>query len=557
MNRTLDPLRSAALVLLLLASLAGCKKAVEQQAIAPKPTATPLPSGEVLGYTRAGALWISLYDGSQQRLLAAPPRGQALWFPSASPDGSHFLAWLSRPDGTQDVVRVELNGRMTQLTDIGVQAKPVMKNLRLGNAPAYSPDGKRIAYSFNGDLWVMDSSGYNAETLISDGASWSPAFSPDGKRLAYANGNKNKFDLWVADLESRDTYQVSDFAAFTVGRPQWTLDGRRLLLTRSQGDESDLVQLLADTDTPLADADVLTRDKASADGVFSPNGTHVVFSSAREDGATWNLYAMDAAGGNAKQLTKDGGLSPAWLKPSTATAMVFDSGPSRPTPAPAAPKAMPTAMVAATAPALVSKPASNAPQAAAPGPKPMAPAASAPVPGKPLAPATAPLASAPAPNANAGAPASKPAATARAIPAAAAPSPSSRQGTEATVPSNLSPAPTQPPAKAAPLRLRYKAVFDANQALAPAGLADLKKLAPRVKQYASEQVVIVGPLDSSSLKGKYPSNEARSLARAKTVAADLAKLAGIPAASIKAQPYSPPSASSSAPNSIQIYVELK
>jgi outer membrane protein OmpA-like peptidoglycan-associated protein len=107
------------------------------------------------------------------------------------------------------------------------------------------------------------------------------------------------------------------------------------------------------------------------------------------------------------------------------------------------------------------------------------------------------------------------------------------------------------------LRLRFKASFDAGDALAPAGLADLKKLAPRVKQYASEQVTIIGPVDSSGLKGKYASNEARSQARAKTVALSLGKLAGIPADKIKAQPYSPPSAAVGAPNSIQIYVELK
>jgi outer membrane protein OmpA-like peptidoglycan-associated protein len=118
-------------------------------------------------------------------------------------------------------------------------------------------------------------------------------------------------------------------------------------------------------------------------------------------------------------------------------------------------------------------------------------------------------------------------------------------------------APTQPPAKAAPLRLRYKASFDASEALTPAGLADLRKLAPRLKQYASEQVSVIGPLDTSGLKGKFASNEARSQARATAVAASLAKLAGIAPDKVKAQPYSPPSASSGAPNSIQLYVELK
>jgi outer membrane protein OmpA-like peptidoglycan-associated protein len=141
------------------------------------------------------------------------------------------------------------------------------------------------------------------------------------------------------------------------------------------------------------------------------------------------------------------------------------------------------------------------------------------------------------------------------VPAASAPAQAAAPKPNAAV--AAAPAPTQPPTKSAPLRLRFKASFDAGDALAPAGLADLKKLAPRVKQYASEQVTIIGPVDSSGLKGKYASNEARSQARAMTVALSLGKLAGIPAEKVKAQPYSPPSAAAGAPNSIQIYVELK
>lgn len=542
-------LRHGARLLALAVVLAGCKKPAPPPVAVPTPTPTPLPSTDIVAFTRAGTLWICKVNGDDQRPLAAPAHGQALWFPSPAADGSHFIAWLSRPDGTEDVARVELNGRVTVLTDIGEQAGPPMKNLRLGNAPVYSPDGKRIAYSFNGNLWIMDANGYNAETLIADGASWAPAFSPDGKKLAYCNGKKGRYDLWVADLDSRDTYQVSDFAEYTVGRPQWNPKGDRLMVTRSQGDESDIVMMLAATDTPLADADVLTKDHNSAGAVFSPSGSFILLSSARGDGETWSLVSMDITGNGAKELTKSGGLSPAWMRPSTLTAMVFDSGPSRPTPvaAMAAPTAMPTAAPVAVAvnqarPAVPT--ALPSPAAPAPASKPVAPLAQATVPAsKPAAPPAAQTAQAvrPAPSA----------------PSAPAPGPANAPSrSEAAAPA-AAPAPTQPPLKAAPLRLRFKASFDAKDSLSLAALTDLKKLAPRVKQYAGAQVTVVGPQDASPLKGRYASAEDRSQARAEAVAGSLAKFSGADSGKILSQPYSPPSAGGGVANSILIYVEMK
>ena len=550
--------------LVLLALLAGCKKPVPQVVRTQVPTATPVPDKDVLGFARGGGLWLMRYDGSEQRLLAQPGKGQALWFPVPSPAGDHLIAWLSRADGTQDVVRVELSGRLTVLTEIGSRAKPMMKSLRLGNAPAYSADGKRIAYSFNGDLWLMDASGYNAETFIADGNSWAPSFSPDGKRLAYVNGTDGRYDVWMADLESRDTWQVTEFSDFSVGQPRWNKDGTALLLTRSQGEDSDLFQLRLTKDAsvakgglelsaPLTDADPLTKDRLSGSGVWDPGGWHVLFCSARDNGTTWNLYVADSTGGSPKQLTKEGAYSPFWMHPSGQIASVLDSAPSRPTPIVAkatAPMAIPTAVPpsAGSGQALAPlKP--NAPSVPAASPPAAAPANA---PAKPAAPAVAakPAVPAAAPAAPAGA---KPAPAQHAVASAPAPAPAA-----ATAPAHTaSAAPTQPPAKAAPLRLRLKASF-ADGALAPAGLADLKKLAPRVAQYAGETVTVIGPLDRSPLKGKFASEDARSLARAKAIVAGLNKEASLKPGVAKAQSYAAPAAGASGPpNSIQIYVEMK
>jgi outer membrane protein OmpA-like peptidoglycan-associated protein len=564
-----------ALAASLLTWMPGCKKAVEAKLPTPVPTATPLPSRDILGFTRSGQLWVMGVDGSGAAPLAMR-RDASFWFPSASPKGMDFVAWISRGDGSQDIVRIGLDGSITELTSIGERANPAMKNLRLANAPVYDSKALRIAYSFNGNLWIMNRDGENAETLIADGDSYSPAWSPDDKKIAYVNGKSGHYDLWVTDLESHDSYQVTDFQDYSVGQPRWVANGQRIMMTRSQNDASDIVDVLAGTDQPLVDADVITNDHASASAILDPDAKHLLYSSAQKDPPHWEIWVSDAAGKEGKALTMGGGVSPAWLRPQGEVLMKVNQpapmaaapvqavapapAPAAPAPAPAAqptivlPKpaapaaAMPTPMPAAK-PVLPAQqaaaPMAPAPNAAAQAAKPMAPAAQAQAP--------APAASAPKPSV----PSQAPAASTASMPKPAAAAAASHPVAAAAVPAQK-PAPTQPPVKAPPLRMKYKASFDADtDELKPGSLADLRKMSSRVKQYAGESIQIYGPLDRSSLKGHYASEEERSMARAQQVAAELAKQAGLNPASIQAQPYAPASLGAQTINGIQIYVVLK
>ena len=45
--------------------------------------------------------------------------------------------------------------------------------------------GKKILYSFNGDIWMMDSDGFNPETLLLGHSALCPTFSPDQKSVAF------------------------------------------------------------------------------------------------------------------------------------------------------------------------------------------------------------------------------------------------------------------------------------------------------------------------------------------------------------------------------------
>jgi outer membrane protein OmpA-like peptidoglycan-associated protein len=299
-----------------------------------------------------------------------------------------------------------------------------------------------------------------------------------------------------------------------VGHPRWIAGGKRIMLTRSQKDESDVVTVFAESDVPLVDADLLTTNRASASAGFDQENKYLAYSSAAAQGAEinplWEIWGADATGKEAKRLSSGGGVSPVWIRL---------SAPAAPAAVAAAPTAIPrpTALPAAPAQPTAVPTAVPAAPAAAPTAVPKAPAAPAPtaVVQKPAAPSAAP-------------------------------------------PITSRPAPTQPPMKAPPLRVRLRVSFDADRdQLVLSSLTELKKTAGRVKQYAGESIIVYGPLDRSSLRGQYSSEDDRSKARAEQVAAQLAREAGLTPGTVKALPYAPVVIGAQAPNGIEVHVELK
>ena len=87
--------------------------------------------------------------------------------------------------------------------------------------PAISPDGSKIAFSWQGDIWVVSRNGGRAERLtIHPANDVSPHWTPDGKRLVFASdrfGGLNVFSMSASgeDLK-RLTYDSSNTIPYSV-----------------------------------------------------------------------------------------------------------------------------------------------------------------------------------------------------------------------------------------------------------------------------------------------------------------------------------------------------
>ena len=99
-----------------------------------------------------------------------------------------------------------------------------------------SPDGQTIVFDLLGDLYTLPISGGTA-TRITSGLAFDaqPRFSPDGKRIAFISDRSGGDNLWTMALDFRDTTQVSQGNGSLLVSPEWSPDGKFLVVSRAQG----------------------------------------------------------------------------------------------------------------------------------------------------------------------------------------------------------------------------------------------------------------------------------------------------------------------------------
>jgi tricorn protease len=80
--------------------------------------------------------------------------------------------------------------------------------------PAISPDGKTIAFSFEGHLFVVPSSGGLAQPLTAGaGTDTSPVWSPDGKSIAFASDRYGNLDVFLISAEGGPARRLTTHSA--------------------------------------------------------------------------------------------------------------------------------------------------------------------------------------------------------------------------------------------------------------------------------------------------------------------------------------------------------
>ena len=171
---------------------------------------------------------------------------------------------------------------------------------------AVSPDGRRLAIDLQGSIWVLPSSG-GAATRITDvfNDARQPAWSPDGRTIAFFAYRDGGYDLWAVNPDGTNQRKLTT-GAYDDREPVWSHDGRRIAFSSDRGDPlgSNYNIWTLDVETGAL-VQLTTHPAEDSMPSWSGNDADISFVSTRD--AARKVWAVPSRGGQEREVAASAG----------------------------------------------------------------------------------------------------------------------------------------------------------------------------------------------------------------------------------------------------------
>jgi TolB protein len=189
---------------------------------------------------------------------------EASW-PAWSPDGKeiayvrgpYYCAWSNQPERCAPQSQIWI-----------VNADGTGRHLIAAHAfaPAWSPDGTKLAYGVPGDKIVIANADGSDPQVVTSGAY--PAWSPDGHKLAV----QDRDSIWVVSTDGTNRHHILS----NSDTPDWSPDGSKLVFTHACTSASSCGTLMV-ANADGSNAHSLGVQDLVLRAAWSPDGSEIVY----------------------------------------------------------------------------------------------------------------------------------------------------------------------------------------------------------------------------------------------------------------------------------------
>jgi TolB protein len=242
-----------------------------------------------------GTKEIYLVDSDGENLERVTSDGSIALSPAWSPDGRR-LAYTSFREGTPVLYERDLGAGTDRVVSEGEG---------LNITPAYAPDGQTLAFAAlrggSTDLVAVRRGGSAPEPLLRGGRgdALSPTWSPDGRRVAFVSNRLGEPHVYVASVGG-EARLLSEYRYGQGGyntSPDWSPKGSEIAYHTRVGGSHQIAVVDAAGGKPR----IVTGGGWNEDPSWAPDGRHLVFAAS---GAEAGLYVADTVSGRIRPLVR-------------------------------------------------------------------------------------------------------------------------------------------------------------------------------------------------------------------------------------------------------------